>query len=229
MGHFSWFTHLDLIKYDHLFGMVIVLVLLLLAALKVRSKIVNSDTVLPGEKFSLTNIFEILSIDFLLNLLAGIFGSKKAARTYFPILATSFFVILFANILGLIPGFLPPTGNFNTTLALALVIFVMYNYYGIKENGWSYLKHFLGPMIYLAPLMLIIEIISHLVRPLSLSLRLFWNMTGDHLVLGIFTDLTHIIIPVLFVGLGLFVSFLQAFIFTILSSIYISLSIAHEH
>lgn len=229
MGHFSWFTHLDLIKYDHLFGMVIVLVLLLLAALKVRSNIVNSDTVLPGEKFSLTNIFEILSIDFLLNLLAGIFGSKKAARTYFPILATSFFVILFANILGLIPGFLPPTGNFNTTLALALVIFVMYNYYGIKENGWSYLKHFLGPMIYLAPLMLIIEIISHLVRPLSLSLRLFWNMTGDHLVLGIFTDLTHIIIPVLFVGLGLFVSFLQAFIFTILSSIYISLSIAHEH
>ncbi|HSG32229.1 MAG TPA: F0F1 ATP synthase subunit A [Thermodesulfobacteriota bacterium] len=229
MGHFSWFTHLDLIKYDHLFGMVIVLVLLLLAALKVRSKIVNSDTVLPGEKFSLTNIFEILSIDFLLNLIAGIFGSKKAARTYFPILATSFFVILFANILGLIPGFLPPTGNFNTTLALALVIFVMYNYYGIKENGWSYLKHFLGPMIYLAPLMLIIEIISHLVRPLSLSLRLFWNMTGDHLVLGIFTDLTHIIIPVLFVGLGLFVSFLQAFIFTILSSIYISLSIAHEH
>ncbi len=229
MGHFSWFTHLDLIKYDHLFGMVIVLVLLLLAALKVRSNIANSDSVLPGEKFSLTNIFEILSIDFLLNLLAGIFGSKKAARTYFPILATSFFVILFANILGLIPGFLPPTGNFNTTLALALVIFVMYNYYGIKENGWSYLKHFLGPMIYLAPLMLIIEIISHLVRPLSLSLRLFWNMTGDHLVLGIFTDLTHIIIPVLFVALGLFVSFLQAFIFTMLSSIYISLSIAHEH
>jgi F-type H+-transporting ATPase subunit a len=105
----------------------------------------------------------------------------------------------------------------------------MYNYYGIKENGWVYLKHFLGPMIYLAPLMLVIEIISHLVRPISLSLRLFWNMTGDHLVLGIFTDLTHIIIPVLFVGLGLFVSFLQAFIFTILSSIYISLSIAHEH
>ncbi len=229
MGHYSWFTHLDLIKYDHLFGMIIVVVLLLLAALKVRHNIAKSDTVLPGEKFTLTNIFEILSIDFLLNLLAGIFGSKKAARTYFPLLATSFFVILFANILGLIPGFLPPTGNFNTTLAFALVIFVMYNYYGIKENGWSYLKHFLGPMIYLAPLMLIIEIISHLVRPLSLSLRLFWNMTGDHLVLGIFTDLTHIIIPVLFVGLGLFVSFLQAFIFTILSSIYISLSIAHEH
>jgi len=105
----------------------------------------------------------------------------------------------------------------------------MYNYYGIKDNGLAYLKHFMGPMIYIAPLMIIIEIISHIVRPVSLSLRLFWNMTGDHLVLGIFTDLTHFIIPVLFIALGLFVSFLQAFIFTILSSIYISLSIAHEH
>ncbi|NIT14434.1 MAG: F0F1 ATP synthase subunit A [Candidatus Dadabacteria bacterium] len=229
MGHYSWFTHLDLIHYDHIFGAVIVFILLFLAAKKVQYNISKSDTVVPAEKFTLTNIFEILTIDFLLNLLAGIFGSKKAAKTYFPLLATSFFVILFSNILGLIPGFLPPTGNFNTTLAYALVIFVMYNYYGVKENGWGYLKHFMGPMIYLAPLMIIIEIISHLVRPLSLSLRLFWNMTGDHLVLGIFTDLTHLIIPVLFVGLGLFVSFLQAFIFTMLSSIYIALSIAHEH
>jgi len=229
MGHYSWFTNFDLVQYDHIFGAIIVFVLLFLAAKKVQHNLANADSVLPEEKFTLTNIFEILSIDFLLNLLAGIFGSKKAAKTYFPLLATSFFVILFSNLLGLLPGFLPPTGNFNTTLAYGLVIFVMYNYYGIKENGWAYLKHFLGPMIYLAPLMLVIEIISHIVRPLSLSLRLFWNMTGDHLVLGIFTDITHIIIPVLFVGLGLFVSFLQAFIFTILSSIYISLSIAHEH
>ena len=229
MGHYSWFTHFDLVHYDHIFGALIVFLLLFLAAKRIQSNISKPESVIPGEKFSLTNVFEILSIDFLLNLLAGIFGSKKVAKTYFPLLATSFFVILLSNILGLLPGFLPPTGNFNTTLAYALVIFFMYNYYGIKENGWKYLKHFLGPMIYLAPLMLIIEIVSHIVRPLSLSLRLFWNMTGDHLVLGIFTDLTHFIIPVIFIGLGLFVSFLQAFIFTILSSIYISLSITHEH
>ncbi len=77
--------------------------------------------------------------------------------------------------------------------------------------------------------MIVIEIISHLVRPLSLSLRLFWNMTGDHLVLGIFTNLTHFVVPALFIALGIFISFLQAFIFTVLSAIYISLSIAHEH
>ena len=105
----------------------------------------------------------------------------------------------------------------------------MYNYYGIKEHGFGYLRHFMGPVLFLAPLMVIIEFISHLVRPVSLSLRLFMNMTGDHMVLGVFTNLTHIIIPVVFVGLGIFVSFLQAFIFTVLSAIYIALSEAHSH
>lgn len=229
MGHYSWFTQLNLIKYDHVFGSLIVLVFLFLAARKIKSNIDKSDSVIPGDKFSLQNIFEILSVDFLLDLLTGIFGSRKSAKRFFPLLGTSFFFILFSNMLGLLPGFLPPTGNFNTPVACALVIFVMYNYYGFKDNGLGYLKHFMGPMIYIAPLMIIIEVISHIVRPVSLSLRLFWNMTGDHLVLGIFTDLTHFIIPVLFIALGLFVSFLQAFIFTILSSIYISLSIAHEH
>lgn len=229
MGHYSWFTHLDLIKYDHVIGALIVFVLLFLAAAKVKSNIEKSDSVIPEDKFSLQNIFEILSVDFLFDLLTSIFGSKDAAKRFFPILGTSFFFILFSNLLGLLPGFLPPTGNFNTPVACALVIFIMFNYYGFKENGLGYLKHFMGPMIYIAPLMVVIEIISMLVKPVSLSLRLFWNMTGDHLVLGIFTDLTHILVPVLFIGLGLFVSFLQAFIFTILSSIYISLAIAHEH
>ena len=105
----------------------------------------------------------------------------------------------------------------------------MYIYYGVREHGVGYLKHFLGPVIFLAPLMVIIEVISHLVRPVSLSLRLFMNITGDHMVLGVFTNLTHVFIPMIFVGLGLFVSFLQAFIFTILSTIYIALAEAHEH
>ena len=82
----------------------------------------------------------------------------------------------------------------------------MYNYYGFKENGIDYLKHFAGPVIFLAPLMFVIEIISHFVRPISLSLRLFMNITGDHMVLGVFTNLLHYIIPAIFVGLGIFVS-----------------------
>ncbi|MBI2487148.1 MAG: F0F1 ATP synthase subunit A [Deltaproteobacteria bacterium] len=229
MEHFSWFTLLGLEKYDHVLSAVLVVIFLTFAAYKIRTNLAKQGSVLPDEKLSLRNIFEILTIDFLLDLLGGIMGSREKAKKYFPLLGTAFFFILFANILGLIPGFLPPTGNFNTPVACALVIFVMYNFYGFKEHGIGYLKQFAGPVVFLAPLMIIIEIISHLVRPASLSLRLFWNMTGDHLVLGIFTDLTHFVIPAIFIALGLFVSFLQAFIFTVLSAIYISLSIAHEH
>jgi F-type H+-transporting ATPase subunit a len=229
MEHFSWFTLLGLEKYDHVLSALLVVIFLTFAGYRIRTNLAKQGSVLPDEKLSLRNIFEILTIDFLLDLLGGIMGSREKARNYFPLLGSAFFFILFANILGLIPGFLPPTGNFNTPVACALVIFVMYNFYGFKEHGIGYLKHFAGPVVFLAPLMIIIEIISHLVRPASLSLRLFWNMTGDHLVLGIFTDLTHFVIPAIFIALGLFVSFLQAFIFTVLSAIYISLSIAHEH
>lgn len=237
MEHFSWFTLLGLEHYDHVIGAVLVLVFLIFAAYKIRKNLPEKQgainqkdkAVLPDEKFSFRTIFEILTIDFLLDLFTNMFGSREKAKKYFPLLATSFFFILFANLLGLLPGFLAPTGNFNTPVACGLVIFIMYNYYGFKEQGIGYLKHFAGPVIYIAPLMIIIEIVSHLVRPVSLSLRLFWNMTGDHLVLGIFTDLTHLLLPAVFIALGIFVSFLQAFIFTILSAIYIALSVSHEH
>ncbi|HLE26176.1 MAG TPA: F0F1 ATP synthase subunit A [Thermodesulfobacteriota bacterium] len=229
MEHFSWFTLFGLGKYDPILGAILVVLFLIFAGYKIKKSLSNENAVLPEEKFSLRTIFEILTIDFLLDLFTSMMGSREKAKTYFPLLGTSFMFILFSNLLGLIPGFLSPTGNFNTPVACALVIFIMYNFYGLKENGIGYLKHFAGPIIYIAPLMLVIEIISHLVRPLSLSLRLFWNMTGDHLVLGIFTNLTHFVVPALFIALGIFVSFLQAFIFTVLSAIYISLSTAHEH
>lgn len=229
MEHFSWFTLFGLERYDHILGAILVVLFLAFAGYKIKNNVSKEESVLPDEKFSLRNVFEILTIDFLFDLFANIMGSREKAKKYLPLLGTSFLFILFSNLLGLIPGFLPPTGNFNTPVACALVIFVMYNYYGFKEHGLSYLKQFAGPLIYIAPLMFIIELVSHFVRPVSLSLRLFWNMTGDHLVLGIFTNLTHLLIPALFIALGLFVSVLQAFIFTILSAIYISLSVAHEH
>jgi F-type H+-transporting ATPase subunit a len=128
----------------------------------------------------------------------------------------------------LIPGFSPPTTNFNVTFALGLFSFVAYNFFGFKEQGASYLKHFVGPMIWLAPLMIPLELISNLVRPFSLALRLLGNMTGDHAVLEIFTDMTKVIIPVLFYGLGAFVSLVQAFVFTLLSLVYVSLAVTHH-
>ncbi|MCH8013211.1 MAG: F0F1 ATP synthase subunit A [Candidatus Dadabacteria bacterium] len=228
MEHFSWFTLLGLDKYDYILGSILVLLFLTYAGFKITKKLSKEGSVLPDEKFSLTTIFEILTIDFLFDLFTNVLGSSEQAKKYFPLLGASFFFIMFANLLGSIPGFLPPTGNFNTTVACALVIFVMYNYYGFKENGLSYIKHFAGPVIFLAPLMFVIELISHFVRPLSLSLRLFMNITGDHLVLGVFTNLIHYIIPAIFVGLGIFVALLQAFIFTVLSAIYISLATSHE-
>lgn len=228
MEHFSWFTLVGLGQYDYILGSILVLILLALAGFSIKSALSKEDSVLPDEKFSIRTIFEILTIDFLFDLFTNMLGSKENAKKYFPLLGASFFFILFANFLGIIPGFLPPTGNFNVPVACALVIFVMYNFYGFKENGLAYLKHFAGPVIFLAPLMFIIEVISHFVRPVSLSLRLFMNITGDHLILGVFTNLVHYIIPAIFIGLGIFVSFLQAFIFTVLSAIYISLATAHE-
>jgi F-type H+-transporting ATPase subunit a len=228
MEHFSWFSLIGLGQYDYILGSILVLILLALAGLGIKKALSREDSVLPDEKFSIRTIFEILTIDFLFDLFTNMLGSKEQAKKYFPLLGASFFFILFANFLGIIPGFLPPTGNFNVPVACALVIFVMYNYYGFKENGIAYLKHFAGPVIFLAPLMFIIEVISHFVRPVSLSLRLFMNITGDHLILGVFTNLVHYIIPAIFIGLGIFVSFLQAFIFTVLSAIYISLATAHE-
>lgn len=152
-------------------------------------------------------------------------------RRFVPLYGTFFIFILAANLIGLIPGFSPPTSNFNVTLALGMISFIAYNYYALKQQGLlKYLKHFVGPMVWLAPLMIPLELIDNLVRPFSLSLRLLGNMTGDHVVLEIFTDLTKVVIPVIFYFLGAFVSVVQAFVFTLLSMVYVSLAGGHvEH
>ncbi|MGI9553507.1 MAG: F0F1 ATP synthase subunit A [Thermodesulfobacteriota bacterium] len=229
MEHFSWFTFIGMLEHDHILGAVLVLLLLVIIGISLKSKLSDDSAVVPDSKISLNNFFQVIGLDFLFDIFENIFGSKEKAKKYFPLLGGAFFFILFLNLLGVIPGFLPPTGSLNTTLAFGILIFVLYNYYGFREHGISYLKQFAGPVLFLAPLMIIIELISHLVRPISLSLRLFMNITGDHMVLGVFTNLTHLIVPAIFVGLGVFVSFLQAFIFTVLSAIYIALAESHSH
>ncbi|MBT3445692.1 F0F1 ATP synthase subunit A [bacterium] len=229
LKHAQWTELLGVNEFDHIVGSGIVILILILVSLKIKNQCSKTDSLVPSKKFSLTNLFEFLTLDFLLNLLTGIFGTEEKAKKYLPLLGGSFLFIFISNLLGIFPGFYPATQNLNSTLACSLVIFVAYNYLGFKEHGVGYLKHFMGPVIYLAPLMIFIEVVSHLVRPASLSLRLFWNMFGDHLVLQIFSNLTPYIVPAIFIGLGVFVSFLQAFIFTILSSIYISLSTSHDH
>lgn len=151
-------------------------------------------------------------------------GSK-----YMAFFGTMFFFILFMNLIGLIPGFDSPTMYPMVPFGMAVATFVFYHSTGVRTNGVGYFKQFLGPMLLLAPLMLPIEIISHFARPLSLTVRLFANMFAGEQVYLTFISLTKLIIPAIFIGLHLFVSFLQAYIFTLLAMIYVSGAVSHEH
>ncbi len=227
VGHeaFTWFNllHLDIPQYV-LSAIMIAILIVAVSAISFGGK-KPADLVIPEPRLTLRNLFELI-LSFLVNLAEDIIGHK--AKQYVPLLATCFIFILFMNLLGLIPGFVPPTDKMNITVGLAVVIFLSTHYYGVKEHGIAYFKHFLGPVWWMAPIMLPIEIVSHLARPLSLSLRLFGNITGDHLVVAIFLGLVPFVVPSVFYGLGVFVSFMQAFIFTVLSMIYISGAVAHE-
>ena len=154
---------------------------------------------------------------------------EHGSTRYVPFIGTLFIFILFMNLIGIIPGFESPTMTPAVPCGLAVCVFLYYNYMGFREQGiGKYLAHFAGPVWYLAPLMIPIEIISHLSRPLSLTVRLFGNMFAGEKVTLTFLTLTYFAVPVIFMGLHVFVAFLQAFIFMLLSIIYIAGAVAHE-
>lgn len=198
-------------------------VLMALAARLALGK--GEAAIVPAGKVSIKGIFEGFT-DLLVWMSDLVIG--KHGRIYVPIFGSIFVFVLFNNLLGLLPGAIPATENINTGFAIGIFSFVYYNYIGIKNEGTHYFAHFMGPVWWLAPLILPIELISHAVRPLTLGLRLSGNMTGDHTVLGIFLDLFPIGVPMVFYALGLFVCFLQAFIFTILSMVYVMMASSHE-
>jgi F-type H+-transporting ATPase subunit a len=146
-----------------------------------------------------------------------------------PFLVTLALFILLGNLLGLIPGFESPTSNPVVPLGCALCTFVYYQAQGFKHAGIAYLKHFAGPLPILAPLMIPIEIISHLARVMSLTIRLYANMFAGDLVTLVFFSLVPIGIPVIFLGLHLAVSLLQAYIFVLLATVYLAGAVAEEH
>jgi F-type H+-transporting ATPase subunit a len=172
------------------------------------------------------NFFEVI-VGGLENYIEEIMGPE--GKHYFKLIAGLFIFILVCNLQGLIPGFDSPTANLNTTLALALCSFTATHYIGVKRHGFGYVKHFLGPMWALAPIMLIIEVISHLARVMSLSFRLFGNMVAKHKLLLVLALLAPYIAPVPILGLGLLVSFVQAGVFTLLTMLYLSGSIEEAH
>jgi len=151
------------------------------------------------------------------------------SETHTPFLVSLALFILFCNLIGVIPGFESPTAVPIVPLGCAIVAFFYYQAQGFKHAGIKYLAHFAGPMPLLAPLMIPIEIISHLARPLSLTIRLYANMFAGEQVTGAFMSAVHYIVPVIFMGLHVFVAFLQAYIFMLLSIIYVRGAVAHDH
>ncbi|MDG2308143.1 MAG: F0F1 ATP synthase subunit A [Candidatus Binatia bacterium] len=204
---------------------VFVMAVLLLVASRARSAVTSEGAIIPDAGLTPRNVFELM-VEGLGSLADQVIG--HGSKLYVPILCSFFIFILASNMLGLVPGFGPPTSDFDITLALGVCSFLIFNWYGFKVQGMGYLKHFAGPMLALAPLIFTLEIIGVMVRPFSLGLRLFGNMFGDHLVLEIFTDLTKVGVPVIFYFLGTLVSCIQAFVFTLLTLIYIGLSVAHD-
>lgn len=207
---------------------VFVTLILTIVSLTVWRRIRRTEEgLLPDGRISITNIVEI-TVGAVLKLMGDVMG-PEGARRHLPLIAPLFIYLLISNLLGVIPGFYSPTQNINTNLACALVVFFYYNYCGIRDRGFkSYFKHMAGPIIWLAPLMLAIEIVSHIVRPVSLSVRLLGNIAGDHMVLDIFSGLVPLFLPVVFMGLAIFIAILQAFVFTLLSIIYIQMASASE-
>lgn len=154
----------------------------------------------------------------------------EEGRWMFPLIATIFIYIFVSNFVGLIPGFFPPTANLNTTASCAITVFIFTHYVGIKYHGAKYIKHFMGPIWWMAPLIFLIEIIGHLARVLSLSMRLFGNMMGHETVLAILFMLGGAFLaPLPIMAMGVFVALVQAFVFFLLSIIYFSGSMEHAH
>jgi len=207
-------------QYSHVTHAWLVMIILILSALFFARGI----QLLPKKG---QNVFEVF-VGGLENFLVEITGPE--GRFFFPFIATIFLYILISNLLGLIPGFFSPTANLNTTLSLAICTFVYTHVIGIKCHGAKYIKHFLGPVWWLAPLMLILELIGHLARIMSLSIRLFGNIFGKETVLGIFFMLAGLYLaplPILF--LGILVSFIQALVFMLLSIIYFAGAMEESH
>ncbi len=229
MVHFNWTQLIPGVghEYMHVATAAVAGVGLVGLSIAGRAALGKGDTAyIPAKGFSIKGFFEFI-IDFIVGISDMVIGED--GRRYVPMFASIFLYIWINNFLGLIPGMTPATDNINTTVAVGLFTFIAYNFYGFKEHGVAYLKHFMGPLLLLAPLMIPIELISHLVRPMSLGLRLQGNMMGDHTVLGIFLDLVPYGVPVIFYFLGIFVCTMQAFVFTMLSMIYVSMSISHDH
>jgi F-type H+-transporting ATPase subunit a len=206
--------HLVVVSYTW-FVMAVLALLSFLATRRIN--------ILPG---GTQNVMEVI-VEGFDNLLVETMGPE--GRPFFPLIATLGLYILTANLLGLIPGFESPTSNLNTTASMALVVFVMTHVVGIRVHGIKYVKHFLGPIWWLSPLMLVLELISHFARIISLSVRLFGNIMGEDKVLAVVVLLVPFLVPLPVFVLMIFTSFIQTIVFMLLAMMYIAGAMQEAH
>lgn len=213
LGHFAN-------AYPHvIYSWLVMIILIILGAVAAKG-----ISMIPTKA---QNVFEIL-ISGIEEFMVEITGEE--GRWLFPISATIFIYIVVCNLIGLVPGFLPPTASVNTTLSCAIPVVIFTHVIGVKYHGVKYIKHFMGPVWWLAPLIFVIEIIGHAARILSLSIRLFGNMMGHELVLGILFFLAGLFLaPLPIMALGIFVAVVQAFVFFLLSIMYFTGAMEHAH
>jgi F-type H+-transporting ATPase subunit a len=218
-------THFEI---DHILGGLLVFLVLAFFAVRYAIGVRKSSDggAVPPPHFCLRNLLEFFG-DIVYGLIEGPLGAKEARR-FLPLIGSLFLFILFCNLLSLVPGFVPPTATLKTNVGLAVMVFLLSHAMGFRAHGLKYLKHFMGPVWWLAPLMLPIELVSHLARPMSLSIRLLGNIFADHKVTAVFFLLVPWLLPVPFLALGVLVSVIQAVVFCLLTTIYISTAIAHE-
>lgn len=229
MASFNWVEQIEGITHTnaHVATSIISVSLMALLAVVARLSLGKGrEAIVPAQRFSVKGIFEQLT-EFNANLADSVIGHH--GRAFVPMFTVIFFFILLSNVFSLLPGMAPSTENINTGMAVGLFVFVIYNVFGFKEHGIGYLKHFMGPIWWLAPFLFLVEMFSHIVRPVTLGLRLKANMVADHMVLGTFTDLVPYVAPIPFYFMGLFVAAMQAYVFTILSMIYMSMALSHDH
>ncbi len=207
-------------EYEHVVHSWFVMIIILLGGILLCRGI----KLLPDKK---QNIVEII-VERLEDFMVEITGPE--GRLFFPFIATIFLYILISNLLGLIPGFFSPTANLNTTLSLAVCTFFLTHIIGVKFHGVKYIKHFLGPVWALAPIMLMIELIGHFARVMSLSVRLFGNIFGKEKILGILFGLWGLyLVPLPMLFLGVLVSFIQAMVFMLLAIVYFAGAMEEAH
>jgi len=200
---------------------ILVILILIVAGLLLRARL-SVDT--PG-KFQ--HLMEVV-VEFVQSTGDGIIG--HGSRRYVPMLGTLFLFIAFCNLLGLIPTLATPTAQIQVTLGSAVAAFLYYNFQGLRQHGlFGYLRHLCGPMLAIAIIMFPVEIAGNLGRLLSLSVRLYANMMVGDVLEVVFTALAPILVPAVFMGLHVFVSFLQAYIFMLLPAVYISMAVSEEH